>query len=158
MLWMLNLGQSGRYRSLLSNIKGWHVSHHSSQIFPTLMGPLAGGLVTAWGFLLLQAIFGANPDLFSLAQCGAPENPRLSAKRYAFGSICKNSPAINLSNSIWGSHNFLHSDKLLFISNVPEGNWPIAYFNCQCHYAEPGGKTQIQPGDFSELDPRKTDH
>lgn len=94
----------------------------------------------------------------SLVQCGTHRNPRPSAKekKNAFGSICKNSPAINLSSSIWGSHNFLHSDKLLFISNVPEGNWPIAYFDCQGHYAEPGSRTQIQPGGFSDSDPCKT--
>lgn len=94
----------------------------------------------------------------SLVQCGTPENPRQSAERYAFGSICKNSPAINLSNSIWGSHNFLHSGKLLFISNIPEGNWPIAYFNCRCHYVEPDGKTYMQLGDFSTLDLHRTGH
>jgi hypothetical protein len=88
-------------------------------------------------------------------QCSIHRNPRPNAKgkkekEKTFGSICKTSPAINLSSSIWGSHNFLHSDKLLLISNVPEGNWPIAYFDCQGHYAEPDGRTQIQPRGFSD--------
>lgn len=183
---MLNLGQDpagDAGTALLSHKKGWacfpsrqaNLPHphgaaprllmrrdtlltcHTAALAMVTMLPVAP-LVLGWRRLLLRANFGGSPDLSIPGAVRHPGNPRQSAKRSAFGSICKNSPAINLSSSIWGAHNFLHSDKLLFISNVPEGNWPIAYFHCQCHYAEPGSKTQIQPGDFSEWDAHKTGH
>lgn len=146
--------------SLLFGDAGIEYFHLGIQVIPTGWGrPLASGSWASGGTgLPTSQLWSQRWPLHSLVQCGTHRNPRPSAKgkRNAFGSICKNSPAINLSSSIWGSHNFLHSDKLLFISNVPEGNWPIAYFDCQDHYAEPGGGTQIQTGGFWDSGPCKT--
>lgn len=75
------------------------LSHKKADVFPipAALRLLTERLVMGWEFLL--PTLEPTQTSPSLVQCGISKNPRLSAERYALGSTCKNSPAINLSNS-----------------------------------------------------------